>query len=156
MQNANGCGLAAPQIGKALRLFIVDSETTYNNLIEEDRQGYFEDGDTGIRETFINGKIIERSSQVWKDEEGCLSIPGITQPVERSWTITIEYLDKDFNKQLKCFSGATARMIQHEYDHTEGIIYLDHLKPLARKLLQSKLKRITNGQVNPNYPMKFK
>jgi peptide deformylase len=145
MYAANGCGLAAPQIGQAVRLFVIDSKTTCDNLSEEDRSIYFEKHDTGITETFINATIVQRSPQVWIDEEGCLSIPGITQPVKRPWSITIEYSDQHFKRQCKTFSGATARMIQHEYDHTEGILYLDYLKPLTKKLLQGKLKRIAQG-----------
>jgi len=96
MKNANGCGLASPQIGLPIRLFIVDSKTTFENLDEADKEIYFEKDDSGIMETFINAKIIERSEQLWEDEEGCLSIPNLSQPVKRHWTITIEYYNKDF------------------------------------------------------------
>jgi len=155
MRNAEGCGLAAPQIGHDVRLFIVDSKSTYDNLEEADRKDYFDKNDTGILETFINAKIIQRSEDFWEDEEGCLSIPGLSQKVKRSWSITIEFLDKDFEKQVRTYSGITARMIQHEYDHIEGILFLDYLKPLTRKLLEAKLKRISKGQVRVKYPMRF-
>jgi len=155
MKNANGCGLASPQIGLPIRLFIVDSKTTFENLDDADRKIYFEKSDNGIMETFINAKIIERSEQLWEDEEGCLSIPNLLQTIKRNWTITIEYYNKDFELQTKTYSGTTARMIQHEYDHTEGILYLDYLKPLTKKLMEGKLKKITKGQIQTKYPMKF-
>ena len=155
MKNANGCGLASPQIGLPIRLFIVDSQTTFENLDEADRKIYFEKDDKGIMETFINAKIIERSEEFWEDEEGCLSIPNLSQPIKRNWTITIEYCNKNFEQQTKTFSGTTARMIQHEYDHTEGILYLDYLKPLTKKLIERKLKSIVKGQIQTKYPMRF-
>lgn len=155
MKNANGCGLASPQIGLPIRLFIVDSKTTFENLEEADRKIYFAQDDKGIMETFINAKIIERSAELWEDDEGCLSIPNLSQKVTRHWTITIEYCNKDFEPQTKTFSGTTARMIQHEYDHTEGILYLDYLKPLTKKLIDGKLKKIVKGQILTKYLMKF-
>jgi peptide deformylase len=155
MQNANGCGLAAPQIGQAIRLFIVDSQSTFENLEEAERQKYYDKEDEGIMETFINARIIERSQRCWEDEEGCLSIPDLSKPVKRNWSITIEYFDRNFEKQIETFNGATARTIQHEYDHTDGILYLDHLSPLTKQLMESKLKRIIRGKINSKYPMKF-
>ena len=155
MENANGCGLAAPQIGLPLKLFIVDSKTTYENFDQKDRKTYVDKDDKGINETFINATIIERSEQIWEDEEGCLSIPNLSKKITRHWTISIEYYNKNFALQTQTFSGTTARMIQHEYDHTEGILYLDHLKPLTRRLMESKLKRIEKGRIKMNYPMKF-
>lgn len=155
MQSANGCGLAAPQIGLPIKLFVVDSKTTFENLEETDKEIYFDKDDKGIMETFINAKIIERSEKLWEDEEGCLSIPNISQKVTRPWTITIVYYNKDFKRQIHTYGGTTARMIQHEYDHTEGILYLDYLKPLTKKLMEGKLKKIVKGKINAHYPMKF-
>lgn len=155
MENANGCGLASPQIGLPIRLFIVDSKSTFDNLGEEDRKFYFPQDDKGIMETFINVNIIQRSEKLWEDEEGCLSIPNLFYKVKRNWAITIEYYNRNFEKQIRTFSGTTARMIQHEYDHTEGILYLDYLKPLTKKLLEGKLKKIARGQIKTRYPMKF-
>lgn len=155
MQNANGCGLAAPQIGQPIRLFIVDSKSAYENFDESEKQEYFDANDKGIMETFINAQIIERSEHCWDDNEGCLSIPDLSQSVKRPWTITIEYVTPDFIKQTRTYSGTTARMIQHEYDHTEGILYLDHLNSLTKRLMDSKLKRIIKGQIKTKYPMKF-
>ncbi|QNL50223.1 peptide deformylase [Olivibacter sp. SDN3] len=155
VQNANGCGLAASQIGQAIRLFVVDSKTTYENLEEVGRQTFFDENDKGIRETFINANVIERSCGFWEDDEGCLSIPNLSQKVKRNWTVTIEYYNQDFEKQTQTFSGTTARMIQHEYDHTEGILYVDYLKPLTKQLVAPKLKKIAKGQIKASYPMKF-
>ena len=155
MENANGCGLASPQIGLPIRLFIVDSKSTFDNLGEEDRKFYFPQDDKGIMETFINAKIIQRSEELWDDEEGCLSIPNLFYKVKRNWAITIEYYNRNFEKQIRTFSGTTARMIQHEYDHTEGVLYLDYLKPLTKRLMASKLQKILKGQIVPAYPMNF-
>ncbi len=155
MENANGCGLASPQIGKSLQLFVVDSQIAYKNLDTEDQILYFGKDNKGIKETFINAKIINRSHETWQDYEGCLSIPGLSQKVERPWEITIEYLDQDFTKHVKTFTGLTARIVQHEYDHTLGILYTDYLKPLTKKMMESKLKKIINGNVVVEYPMKF-
>jgi len=155
MKNADGCGLAAPQIGLPIRLFVVDSKTTFENLEEADREIYFAENDEGIMETFINAKIIKRSEELWEDEEGCLSIPYLSQKVKRHQAITIAYFNKDFELQVQTFSGTTARMIQHEYDHTEGILYLDYLKPLTKKRIEYKLKKIVKGQIQTKYPMKF-
>ena len=110
-----------------------------------------------MNKTFIfdlDGVMID-DEQLWEDEEGCLSIPNLLQPVKRPWTIIIEYYNKDFERQTRTYSGTTARMIQHEYDHTEGILYLDYLKPLTRRLMESKLKKIAKGQIKTKYPMKF-
>ncbi len=155
MENANGCGLASPQIGLPIRLFIVDSKSTFDNLGEEDRKFYFPQDDKGIMETFINANIIQRSEKLWEDEEGCLSIPNLFYKVKRNWAITIEYYNRNFEKQIRTFSGTTARMIQHEYDHTEGVLFLDYLKPLTKRLVASKLQKILKGQIVPAYPMNF-
>ena len=155
MENANGCGLASPQIGLPVRLFIVDSKSTFDSLGEEERKFYFPQDDKGIMETFINAKIIQRSEELWEDEEGCLSIPNLFYKVKRNWAITIEYYNRNFKKQIRTFSGTTARMIQHEYDHTEGVLYLDYLKPLTKRLMASKLQKILKGQIVPTYPMNF-
>src|SRR5690606_25739917 len=129
--------------------------TTFENLTVQEQRAIFDKNDNGIMETFINARIIERSEEVWEDEEGCLSIPNLSQKVQRPWSIVVEYYNKDFEPKTKSFGGTTARMIQHEYDHTQGILYLHYLKPLTRKLMESKLKKIKRGQIEPAYPMKF-
>ena len=151
---ANGCGLAAPQINLPIRLFLVDSLPVFAMMTEEDRS-YFFDGDEGIKEVFINAKITAESEEVWKDREGCLSIPSMTELVERPWSVSIEYLDHEFKKQKKTFSGLTARMIQHEVDHTEGILYFDYLTPARKTVIKSKLKKVSAGEVRVKYKMKF-
>lgn len=151
---ANGCGLAAPQVNLPLRLFLVDSVQTYEHMREEHRQRFF-DGDQGIKEIFINARIIETSEETWKEGEGCLSIPDIHQPVERPWSIHVEYLNQEFEKVSRKFSGITARMIQHEFDHVEGVLLVDHLKPLTRMLLKGKLSKISAGRIKALYPMEY-
>ena len=149
---ADGTGLAASQVNHPVKLFIVDSKEIWDRMEPEERVIFF-NGDEGIKETFINAKITECSDDYWIDYEGCLSIPTLSEEVERAWTITIEYLDKDFQKQIKTYSGTTARVIQHEYDHTQGKLYLDHINPLKRKLLVGKLTKISNGEIKTKYRM---
>ncbi len=156
MASAKGCGLAAPQIGKALKLFVVDTKPTFEMLAPEERTGYFEGNDSGIQETFINARIINCSDENWEDYEGCLSIPDISQKVIRPWSITVEYFDLSFNKHLKTFGGYSARTIQHEHDHTEGILYIDRMNRLSRKLIDRKLKKIVKKQVKTAYRMSYK
>jgi peptide deformylase len=151
---ANGCGLAAPQVNHLIKLFIVDSKETYESLEQAERDEFFE-GDRGIIETFINAKIINYSDVVWIEREGCLSVPTLNEDVERSWSITIEYTDRNFKSQKKTFHGTTARMIQHEYDHTEGKLFIDYVKPITRRLLNGKLTKISKGQVSTKYKMKY-
>jgi peptide deformylase len=153
MYPAHGCGLAAPQINHPVRIFIVDSTGFYKNMEQEDRD-YFFDGDTGIKETFINAKITSYTEDVWIDEEGCLSLPTINEDVERPWGITISYVDRQFKKHKKNYYGLTARVIQHEYDHTDGQLFIDHLKTREKNQLKKKLKMISEGQIETGYIMK--
>ena len=148
MEKARGVGLAAPQIGKAIRLFVVDSERMTDD-----------DDDTpnaeGIREVFINAKILEETGKEWAYEEGCLSIPSIREDVSRKPKVVIQYYDRNFNLKEETFEGLTARVIQHEYDHIEGKLFIDYLKPLKRSLLKGKLENISKGKVDVSYKMKF-
>jgi peptide deformylase len=153
MYNAKGCGLAAPQVNRSLQLFIVDSKSTFETLKPAERAFYFGEDDKGIVETFINASIVHRSTETWEEEEGCLSIPNLARPVTRPTAITIEYYDREFVRQRRTFTGATARTVQHEYDHTQGILFLDYLNPLARKLLGSKLRKISAGLIPAKYSM---
>lgn len=147
MEASRGVGLAAPQINKAIRLFIIDSSRMYDD----------DDADKAdaTREVFINAKILEEDGKSWTYEEGCLSIPGIREDVARKPQIKIEYLDRKFKKHTKSFSGLTARVIQHEYDHIEGKLFIDHIPPLRRSLLKRKLDNITKGITNADYKMRF-
>ncbi|QJB30166.1 peptide deformylase [Chitinophaga oryzae] len=153
LAGARGVGLAAPQVNQPLRLFIVESRSTFNQLGPEERARLFPDG-AGIRETFINPRITAVSAEDWEDEEGCLSIPGLWAPVRRPWSITIEYQDADLRPRRRTCAGLTARMIQHEYDHLEGRLYLDLLSPLQRKLLAGKLEKVRKGRYRAGYPIK--
>lgn len=145
MERAKGVGLAAPQINKSIRLFVVDSDKMY----DDDEPG------EGIREVFINAQILDESGKEWAFEEGCLSIPGIREDVYREEKIVIKYLDRNFKAHEKTFDGMTARVIQHEYDHIEGKLFIDHLKPLKKSLLKSRLEKITKGIVSVDYKMRF-
>lgn len=154
LYSAKGVGLAAPQIDQNLKLFLINSTLFFESLQEEQRKDYFP-GDQGITETFINAIITRKSKKIWFDYEGCLSIPELYEEVERAWSITIEYYDADFNKYKKQFNGYTARVIQHEYDHTQGILYIDHLSSLKKRLLKNKLRNVSLGNVKVDYVMKF-
>ncbi len=154
LSKTGACGLSASQINLPVSLFVVDSRSFYQSLPAEERHLYFEESE-GIHETFINARIINRSMRTWVDFEGCLSIPGISERVERPWDITIEYLDRSFIQKRQTYSGMDARIIQHEYDHSQGILYLDHLKPVRRKILDNKLQQIASGQVPTMYPMVY-
>lgn len=151
---SEGVGLAAPQINNDKNVFVVNSTLMYDELDDKQREFYFY-GDRGIKETFINPKIITSSEEKWSEIEGCLSIPGINEQVDRSWEILIEYLDQEFKLQRKQYFGYTAKVIQHEYDHINGKLFIDHLPALKIKLLKSKLKQIISGNVITNYPIKF-
>lgn len=146
MEKSKGVGLAAHQINKAIRLFIIDSTRMYD---EEDKKN------DGFREVFINAKMIKETGDDWPYEEGCLSIPNIREDVYRNDTIRIQYFDREFKKHEKEFKGLTARVIQHEYDHIEGKLFIDHLKPLKRSLLKGRLDKISKGNIDVSYKMKF-
>ncbi len=145
MEKSKGVGLAAPQVNKPIRLFIIDSSKMFDEKEKEE----------GLREVFINAKIIEESGEEWGYEEGCLSIPGIREDVYREETLLIQYYDRDFNFKEKKLTGLTARVVQHEFDHIEGILFIDHLKPLRKSLLKSRLDNISKGKVSVDYKMKF-
>jgi peptide deformylase len=153
MYNSNGVGLAAPQINKDIRLFIIDSEQIFANQ-EEDEKGDFPDA-PGYKGVFINAHIKTLNGEEWVYNEGCLSIPKIREDVYRNQTVTLEFTDENFITQTKTFNGITARVILHEYDHIEGKLFIDHIKPLKRKLLQRKLTDISKGKINVDYRMVF-
>ncbi|MFM2226582.1 MAG: hypothetical protein RJA07_2784 [Bacteroidota bacterium] len=152
MYNANGVGLAAPQIGKAIRLFVMDSEQIINNADPDD-----DDNDlynNPMKQVFINAKITRKGGEEFPYNEGCLSIPNIREDVFRPSEIEIEFLDEHFKAHKETYTGLNARVIQHEYDHIEGILFTDHLKPLKRKLLGNRLNDISKGYVKTDYRMK--
>lgn len=156
MSDARGCGLAAPQVGKSLKLFVADSKILYDSMEDDEREELFVDGDTGIREVFINAEILSLSEDKWEDVEACLSLPYLSGKVERSWSVEMKYQNQNFETITKTFSGMTARVILHEYDHTQGILYIDRVKTLSKKLMENKLKKLLNGKLVPQYKMKFK
>ena len=150
---SNGVGLAAPQVNKDIRLFIVDSEQLFANQEEEDKGKYPDE--PGRKQIFVNAKITALNGEPWNYNEGCLSIPKIREDVMRPETVTIEYVDENFISHAETFNGLTARIIQHEYDHIKGKLFIDYLKPFKRKLLQGKLADITKGKIKVDYKMVF-
>lgn len=155
MYASHGVGLAAPQIGKAIRLFVIDTASVLKAMADDPDDDNEFKGETGIKCAFINAKAIKKNGPEWDYNEGCLSIPTIREDVTRPDEITLEYLDEEFKPQVKTFSGFTGRVIQHEYDHIEGILFTDHLKPLKKRLLKSKLDKISRGEVKVDYKMRF-
>jgi len=153
MYNSNGVGLAAPQINKDIRLFVIDSEQIFANQ-EEDEKGDFPDA-PGYKGVFINAHIAALNGEEWSYNEGCLSIPKIREDVYREEEVTLEFDDENFVHHTKTFNGITARVILHEYDHIEGKLFIDHIKPLKRKLLKGKLTDISKGKIKVDYRMVF-
>ena len=152
MKNAQGVGLAAPQIGKDVRLFLIDaSPFAESDELEEEEKLFLQ----GFNRVFINAKIIEEEGEEWAFNEGCLSIPNINEDVFRNETIHIEYQDENFEKKEDTLSVIDDRIIQHEYDHIEGILFTDKLSSLKKRLLKKKLENISKGKVDIGYRMKF-
>ncbi len=153
MYSSSGVGLAAPQINKDIRLFVVDSAQIFKNQDDEDKGLYADE--PGIKQLFINPKIITLKGEEWSYNEGCLSIPKIREDVLRPQEVVLEYMDSNFVTHTKTFTGITSRIIQHEYDHLEGKLFIDYLKPLRKKMLGSKLTDITKGKIKVDYKMSF-
>ncbi len=152
MYNAYGVGLAAPQVGLSIRLFIVDTSP-----FSEDKDLNKEEQETlkSFKKVFINAKILKEEGEEWSFNEGCLSIPDVREDVYRKGTITIEYFDENFNKHTDTYNGLIARVIQHEYDHIEGILFTDKISMLKKQLIKKRLQKIIDGKANPDYKMKF-
>jgi len=150
MYDSNGVGLAAPQINRAIRLFVMDSQQIFKNAEPEDAT--YPDA-PGIKRVFINAEIIELSGNEWVYNEGCLSIPKIREDVLRHEKVTLKYMDENFVEHTDTFDGMTARVILHEYDHIEGKLFIDYIKPLRKKMLQGKLNDIHKGKVKVDYKM---
>jgi peptide deformylase len=152
MYEARGIGLAAPQVGVPIRIFIVDATPFEEDeeLTEEERAFL-----STFKQVFINAKIIEETGDEWAFNEGCLSIPDIREDVFRNDTIKIEYLDENFKKYTKEFDGIVARIIQHEYDHIEGVLFTDKLSALKKRIIKGKLSNISKGKIKVNYRMRF-
>lgn len=152
MYGARGLGLAAPQVGLAIRLFIVDASPFEEDeeLTEEERTLC-----ANFKKVFINAKIVEEEGDEWVFNEGCLSIPNINEDIFRKPKITIEYQDENLDKKTETYDGIVARIIQHEYDHIEGVLFTDKISVLKKRILKSKLSNISKGKVDVAYRMKF-
>ncbi len=152
MYNASGVGIAAPQIGLSIRLFIVDTNpfAEDDSLSDDDRNQL-----KSFKKIFINPVIIDEKGDEWSFEEGCLSIPNIREGVLRQKQITIQYHDENFNKHTDSFDGLLARVIQHEYDHIEGVLFTDKLSSFKKQLLKKKLLKISSGKLSFDYEMKY-
>jgi len=153
MAASYGVGLAAPQVNKDIRLFIIDTAQMFANMHEEEKAEYADA--PGLKQLFINAHVRELEGEEWPYNEGCLSIPKIREDIFRPETITLEYVDENFQPHTQTFSGLTARVIQHEYDHIEGKLFIDYLPPLKRKLMKGKLTDITKGNIEVDYKMVF-
>ncbi|QCX38076.1 peptide deformylase [Aureibaculum algae] len=152
MKNARGVGLAAPQIGKAIRLFIVDTTPfADDDDLSKEEQDFLK----SFSKVFINAKITSEEGNEWAFSEGCLSIPNINEDVFRNEKLTIEYFDEKFKKHTEQLDGLAARVVQHEYDHIEGILFTDKLSSLKKRLLKKKLNNISKGNIDVDYRMKF-
>jgi peptide deformylase len=152
MYNANGVGLAAPQIGESIRLFVVDaSPFAQDEELSPEEVEVLKD----FKQIFINPTMIAETGKEWEFTEGCLSIPNIREDVSRKEEITIQFLDEQLKEQTLTLNGLAARVVQHEYDHIEGILFTDKLSPLKKRLLKGKLNNISKGNINPDYKMRF-
>ena len=152
MYNAHGVGLAAPQVGLPIRLFLVDT-TPFSD--DEDLSPEEQKSLNGFKKVFINAKILEEDGEAWDVNEGCLSIPDVREDVKRKAQITIEYQDENFETYTETYEGLLARVIQHEYDHIEGILFTDKLSSLKKRLLKSRLDKISKGKIKVDYKMRF-
>ena len=152
MYNASGVGLAAPQIGKAIRLFLIDASpfAEDEDLSNKDREAL-----KNFNKVFINAKILKEEGEEWAFNEGCLSIPDVREDVYRKPEITIEYQDEDFKTHTETLNGLAARVFQHEYDHIDGILFTDKLSTLRKRLIKKKLENISKGKIRADYRMRF-
>lgn len=152
MYNACGVGLAAPQVGLPIRVFVVDTDpfSDSDDISPEEATAL-----KGFKKTFINAKMILEEGEEWSFNEGCLSIPDVREDVFRHEKITIEYYDEDFNKKTETYDGIIARVIQHEYDHIEGILFTDKISTFKKQLIKKKLQNIMEGKARPDYRMKL-
>jgi peptide deformylase len=151
MYEAAGVGLAAPQVGLDIRLFIVDGQPLNEGESDKDIDPTL----IGFKKVFINAEILEEDGDDWAFEEGCLSIPGIRAEIYRPEKVTIKYFDTDWVEHTESYEGIAARIIQHEYDHIDGILFTDYLPQIKKRMLKNKLADITKGNVSVDYKMKF-
>jgi peptide deformylase len=153
MYNSHGMGLAAPQINKAIRMFVIDTIQVYEKTEQEDMEQFA--GEQGMKKVFINARITSLNGTPWSCEEGCLSLPGFREEVSRESTVTIEYVNENFEPIAETHKGLNARVILHEYDHIDGKLFIDRIPPFRKKLLKKKLDDIIDGRVKAGYKMVF-
>jgi peptide deformylase len=153
MYGSNGVGLAAPQVNKPIRLFVVDTVQMFDTMEDEEKEEYTDA--PGVKAVFINAHIAELDGDEWLYNEGCLSIPKIREDIYRQESVTLRYQDEKFETHTKTFTGLSARVILHEYDHIEGKLFIDHISLLKRKLMKGKLNDISKGKVKVDYRMQF-
>ena len=153
LYNSNGVGLAAPQINRPIRLFIIDTAQIVDDFNDEDKRKY--PGEVPLKQIFFNARIVEESGDMWNYNEGCLSIPKVREDVARTRKVRLTYLDENFEPQEKEFFGIAARVIQHEYDHIEGKLFIDYLTQLKKRLIKKRLDDVTAGRVRTDYRMLF-
>jgi peptide deformylase len=153
MYLSNGVGLAAPQVNRPIRLFIADTEQMFANMNDEEKTQYPDF--PGFKGVFINAHLVELEGHEWAYNEGCLSIPKIREDIYRHETVTFQYRDENFDSHIRTFTGLTARVLLHEFDHIEGKLFIDHISPLKRKLMKGKLNDISKGKVTVDYKMMF-
>ena len=147
MYQAHGVGLAAPQINKSIRLFLIDTTPFVDD--EEETEEVI------VKQVFINARILEETGEEWGFNEGCLSIPDVREDISRKPNITIEYFDENFEKHTDTYDGLTARVIQHEYDHIQGVLFTDKISALRKRMIKGKLMDISKGKVDVSYKMRF-
>jgi peptide deformylase len=153
LYNSSGVGLAAPQINKPIRLFIVDTIQIVEDFNDEDKRLY--PNEKAVKQVFINARKLEESGELWPYNEGCLSIPKVREDIHRTRRVRISYMDEHFVQHESTFEGITARVIQHEYDHIEGKLFIDYLSQLKKRLIKKKLDDISAGKVKTDYRMVF-
>lgn len=151
MYHTNGVGIAAPQVNKPIRLFVVDTEQIVEGFDDQDKRDY--PNEKPVKQVFINAEKIEETGKPWSYNEGCLSIPKVREDISRAAKVKLRYLDEHFQEHEGEFDGITARVILHEYDHIEGKLFIDYLPSLKRRLIKKKLDDISNGKVRVDYRM---
>lgn len=158
MYKANGVGIAAPQVGRAIRLFVIDASPFAETDEDEDEEPEYTaeqiEEMKGFKKVFINARMLEEEGEEWKFNEGCLSLPKIREDVMRKPHIKIEYYDENFKKHTDTYDGVIARVIQHEYDHIQGVLFTDKISAFKRKLLAGKLGDISKGKISADYKIK--
>lgn len=153
MYGSNGVGLAAPQVNRSIRIFVMDTAQMFENMEDEEKETWPDA--PGFKGVFINAHIVELNGKEWSYNEGCLSIPKIREDISRQEKVTLEYRDENYELHTRTFRGLTARVILHEYDHIDGVLFIDHISALKRKLMKGKLNDITKGKIKVDYKMSF-